>query len=209
MTRSSAGLVVLVSLLGVAGSVGTVSAFPPHFNLVAENPAGMPDVAAAMASFVVMFPTPPAPPTVTLDFTNAHGAKLGVPQGDPSLSVSCVPGAYTVTAPVVSIGAAFGARFTVVGGGFVVGACPEPVVVKNGAVVLGTMTVGAYDLDGTGGMALSDLSLWASMYFTGSCSHWGDYNGDGIITLADLSLWAAAYFSGNDVQSAPSLCLVP
>jgi hypothetical protein len=66
-------------------------------------------------------------------------------------------------------------------------------------ILIGTINVGTFDLDGANGVKLPDLSLWATDFFAvGPEPSRSDYNNNGVVDLADLSLWATAFFGmGN------------
>jgi hypothetical protein len=72
-------------------------------------------------------------------------------------------------------------------------------------VLLGSIGTGIYDMNNSGGVALSDLSLWAADYF-GTKPDRADLNGDNTVSLTDLSTWAATYFAGKSNQSAAVSC---
>ena len=92
------------------------------------------------------------------------------------------------------------ATFVVVGGGIAGGLAHASNCVKvyaDGVLLNGAgVGVDIYDLDGTGGVGLSDLSLWASDYFGGSNPDRSDYDGVGGVGLSDLGVWATTYFAG-------------
>jgi hypothetical protein len=73
-------------------------------------------------------------------------------------------------------------------------------------VLLGSITVSSYDLDGASGVGGNDLSLLATDYFAGNLAERSDLDFSGGIGGNDLSLLATGYFAGGSAVSATPLC---
>jgi hypothetical protein len=80
------------------------------------------------------------------------------------------------------------------------------VTLNNGTTSLGQMHVSIFDLNGTGGVSLADLALWAGDWSAGTNPGRSDYNDSGTVTLADLAIWGTVFFSGNSAQSSSIYC---
>jgi len=68
-------------------------------------------------------------------------------------------------------------------------------------VLLGPVTVAAYDQDGVGGVTLSDLSAWGGDFLSGTYYGRSDYDGNGIVNLSDLSNWGGVFLAANSSAS--------
>jgi hypothetical protein len=98
------------------------------------------------------------------------------------------------------------ATLAVIGGGKTGAAHNLGGKVYADGVLLGSIRVGMYDLDGAGGVTLSDLSLWAIDFFGGSNPERADYDNASGVTLSDLSIWAITFFAGGSNASATTYC---
>ncbi len=66
---------------------------------------------------------------------------------------------------------------------------------------LGSATVRVLDLDGSGGVGLSDFALLVSDLYSESYVGRSDYDCSGTLSMADLSAWATSFYSHRSVQS--------
>ncbi len=73
-------------------------------------------------------------------------------------------------------------------------------------LLIGSPTVGAFDLDGAGGLGANDLSAWLTDFGTtinfGRC----DYDCSGSMGANDLSVWLSAFGSGAQAESCTAAC---
>jgi hypothetical protein len=96
------------------------------------------------------------------------------------------------------------ATFKIVGG---VTASRTPVAAANCAkifadgVLLSSVSVNAFDQDGAGGVALADLSLWSTDFYSGLNQRRSDYDCNNAVALPDLSIWATDFYSTNSSAS--------
>lgn len=73
-------------------------------------------------------------------------------------------------------------------------------------VLLGSLNVGLYDLNGQDGVTLADLSLWSADYFSSTNPDRANYDQIGGVDLLDLSVWGGAYFGGGSNVSSATYC---
>lgn len=185
----------VVCLTGCPG-VGN-SLVPACITLVGRSGAGVVDPAG---TFVVVVRdlanNPRANALVRLDLNNAPDLHLCTTQ-QPGLIVSAVPGAMYIegrsdaagvfsTALVGGSNGAGGAS-TLFGGGriFIDG------------TLAGSPTVSTYDLDGSGGVGINDLSVWLSDFGSSTANGRSDYDCNSFNGINDLAIWLAAYGSSQ------------
>lgn len=159
--------------------------------------------------------------TVVIDFSacvNGGDVRLCANQPDPGIAVSC--GTRSVSAVTDANGIA---TFHLVGsalnpGGGTLGA-PAPGFGANGArvlangVMLGSLTVAAFDQDGEMGVNGADLARFLNDRFsfdpgTPATTLRGrsDYNADGKVDVLDLAMLLRARFAGGSSESCASAC---
>lgn len=104
------------------------------------------------------------------------------------------------------------AQFTIRGcgrGGVATIAGPCARIYADG-VLIGTLPVATYDLDGHGGVGPPDISLWLVDYFRatveGGSFARSDYDFSGTLTGADLSLLLRVALTRHSLASCTSLC---
>jgi hypothetical protein len=68
-------------------------------------------------------------------------------------------------------------------------------------VLLSSVSVNAFDQDGAGGVALADLSLWSTDFYSGLNQRRSDYDCNNAVALPDLSIWATDFYSTNSSAS--------
>ncbi|MCC6349326.1 MAG: hypothetical protein IT347_07005 [Candidatus Eisenbacteria bacterium] len=186
------------------------STIPARINLVGAN-AGVAD-AGAQSSLVTitvrdLAANPIANSSVVLDFTgNVSDTRIGDATSQLYAGVVANCGTHGVSSLTDALGVA---TFVVMGGGkSPTGAAHAAGAAKIYAdgVLLGTLNVGSYDLNGVDGVTLADLALWAADYFGAGNPDRADYNNAGGVDLVDLSTWGATYFAGGSNTSSTTYC---
>jgi hypothetical protein len=181
------------------------STVPACFNLVGSS-AGAPAQAAGSFDVVVrdLANNPVQGAHVVVDLSGCPDLHFCADQLDPSVDVDCalkMVGKFTDPngrATFVLLGGSNGAgnASTLLNGGK---------IFRNG-VLLGSPTVGAYDLDGSGGVGASDLSAWLSDFASGIPFGRSDYDCSFGVGASDLSLWLTAFGSGQQAESCTATC---
>jgi hypothetical protein len=141
---------------------------------------------------------------ITIDLSGCRDLHLCADQLDPAATVDCAH--KTVTKRTDASGTV---HFTILGGSNGAG---NAVTLLNGGKIfgdglfLGSPTVSAFDLDGSNGVAVNDLSVWLSDF--GSFVNRGrsDFDCTGAIGINDFSLLLAAYGSGTQITSCATSC---
>lgn len=136
---------------------------------------------------------------VVFDFSGMTDVRIAADPLDPRLLVNCL------TRTVRAITGADGvASATIMGSstGGVGSPTGSRVKIYADGVLLGAVPVAIYDLDGSGGVAIPDLSIWTADYFSVTNPARSDYDGNGIVSIPDLSRWGAAFFAGGSKASA-------
>lgn len=140
---------------------------------------------------------------VRLEFSVTTEVRLAATPLDPALSSDC--GGRVLSKRTDAAGRV---RFVVLGAGRGSAGLPGPVtvVVRADGVVLGSVPVVTYDLDGENGTGANDLSVWLSD--VGSLQYYGrgDYDGSGDLGGNDLSLWLGVSGSLRSSESAAPWC---
>jgi len=143
---------------------------------------------------------------VVIDLSGCPDLHLCADQLDPAMDVDCANkrvGKFTDEAGM--------ARFTLLGGSNGAGHAVELIgagrVYEDG-VLIGSPTVSAYDLDGSGGVGINDLSVWITDFGTFGNPAFGrsDYDCSGGVGINDLSVWMTAFGSGTQLQSCGASC---
>lgn len=75
-----------------------------------------------------------------------------------------------------------------------------------GDMLIGSVIVTTFDLNGSGDVGASDLSAFLDQFALGNGSLACDYNDSGFIGAADLSMWLTALASDAHIQSGGLLC---
>lgn len=139
--------------------------------------------------------------SVSIDFNGCNQSKICDSQ--------IYQGMVTTAGPVVrNLSDALGVVRLVVTGGYTASS-PATADARNCAsiyadgVLLGTLDVGAYDLNGGGGVDGADLSLWGADLFAPGAPNpsRSDYDGSGVVDGADLSLFVQALFNPSGLSS--------
>ena len=183
----------IIRLVGSAGGVADAPA--GSFTVVVRDLANNPVPGAA----------------VVLDLSGCPDATICPDQLDPNEVVNLT--AKTVRKFVDANGQA---TFTIVGGSTGNG---NAAVVSNGAVIkglvngavrifgngtlLGSPNFATYDLDGSGGLGPTDLSVFLTDIASGTPFARSDFSGDGVLNATDMCLWLTTFAAGRSVQSCP------
>lgn len=104
------------------------------------------------------------------------------------------------------------ALFRIVGGAAAIpgnnpGLATACATVRADGFVLGTLRVGAYDLNSSGGVNAADQSLFLATLFASPAGYRAraDYNGDGLVNSADLAKILAVEFTAGSIESGAAM----
>ncbi len=147
---------------------------------------------------------------VVIDFSSEYAVpdvRIGSTQPFAGLTVDCT--AKTVRALTNASGVV---TFRIVGGAQNSGNSPG--VGAGGAkvfadgVLLGSVTVEAFDQDGVSGVGANDLSAWLGDKFATGAPYYGrsDYDCNASVGANDLSVWLAVKFAAGSSASAAAYC---
>jgi hypothetical protein len=213
-------LVVLASLLSARpATAGLCFSFahcsiPSVIHLVGSS-GGVPD--AAMGEFTVvvrdLVDRPQVHVSVVVQLA-CDDIQICPNQLDPTMNVNCAQ--KTVSKYTDETGTA---RFTIMGSSRAQGgaSCWNAVgrIFANGVAIANGgcgadpgVRIAAFDLDGSGGLGPSDVSVWLSDFASNTDSAWtrSDYNGDGRLGPSDLSIWLKAFAAGASAESCAANC---
>lgn len=140
--------------------------------------------------------------TITFDFGGCTGVRLSTESLDPAVVPMCASRSWSTLSDLQGV-----ARLTVLGGstGAAAPAVSRVHIYADG-VLLGTLPVATYDLDGNGGVNSADLALWMDDYGSGTPMDRSDYDGNGLVDSSDLASWLTAYSLGGSAESASAYC---
>ena len=130
--------------------------------------------------------------------------RLASDQLDPRVTAHC--GTHAVSTVSGGDGTA---HFTILGGGRSPAGAPAAanrLIVHADGVRLGTIPLTCYDLNGTSGLELADVSAWGRDFFGNLDPVRADFDADGRVDLLDLSLWSALYLQGAYGGSPAAYC---
>lgn len=208
----AAQVVVAVVLFGSLAWAQTARAVPSAANSSIPSHVVMVGRLAALAdtglgSFTIVVRdlanNPIANATVEFRVLNCEGARLSANPLQPGVTARCATHGYTAVSDVHGE-----VRMCLVGGGTVgspPGAGPCAQVFAAG-VLLGTSSVAIFDLDGTGGVGINDLSQWLTDFGLNEPISRSDFDGSGSVTISDLSVWLDAWSRGTSAEGATSYC---
>lgn len=215
LVRKAAALAACGVLFGAAVAFAGVpspglSTIPARINLVGAN-AGTADSGPLFALVTVtvrdLAANPIANSSVVLDFNgDISDTRIGdaASQLYPGVVANC--GTHGISSLTDGLGVA---TFVVMGGGKnpagAAHAAGAGKVYADG-VLLGSINVGMYDLNGQDGVTLTDLSLWSADYFSSTNPDRANYDQIGGVDLLDLSIWGGAYFGGGSNVSSATYC---
>jgi hypothetical protein len=215
LVRKAAALAACGVLFGAAVAFAGVpdpinSTVPSRINLVGVNSGTLAIDQASLGALVSVtvrdLAANPIPnSSVVLDFTNAlSDTRIGDTQPYASLATNCSTHGISAIADGSGV-----ATFAVQGGGYAVagaahgaGACR----VYADGVLIGTINVGTYDMNGSNGVDALDLSRLGNDVLGGTNPDRGDFDNSGATDGLDISIWAAVFFSGRSDQSAATYC---
>ena len=195
------------------GFPSTDSDVPCGFNLVGTH-AGVADPRGGFTIVVRDFAhNPVADCEVTIDFGACSDIRIATVQPSPGVTVECLaspPHHALVHATSDALGTV---RMSIVGfatntGAHDPGSGFKCATVYAGTTNLGTVNVGAFDQNGSGGINPVDISVYLPDQFGFPATFRGrsDFNCTGTITPADLSILLAALFGSGSTQSAADYC---
>ena len=203
----------LLLLLGLATPSLALAGIPPVNNSIIPacislvgSTGGV--AAAAAGGFVVIVRdlanNPVAGASVVIDLSGCSDLSICADQLDPEVTVNCA--AVTVRKFTAVDGSV---HFTILGGSN--GAGNASTLLNGGriyanGVLLGSPTMSAFDLDGSGGVGAGDLSAWLGDFFTGNPYGRSDYDCSGNVGANDLSMWLGVFGSGAMAESCASRC---
>jgi hypothetical protein len=190
----------------------TFSTIPERINLVGADAGTSTADAGPLYALVTVTvrdlgANPIANSSVVLDFSgDVSDTRVGdaLSQLYPGVVANC--GTFGVSSLTDALGVA---TFVVMGGGKnptgVAHAAGAGKVYADG-VLLGSINVGMYDLNGQDGVTLADLSLWSADYFSAANPDRANYDQVGGVDLLDLSVWGGTYFAGGSNVSSAAYC---
>ncbi len=196
-----AAIAILSALPGPAHAVGVPYApnclVPSHIDLVGINgttdPAGTFFVNVRDIDGVVI----PAA-TVQIDFGQCSDVVLSAAQPYSGLLVSCV----TSTVSATTDGA--GTAVFSIAGGIADRTAVSPVgcaeIYANG-ILIGSVSVAAFDQDGIDGVTTNDLALWLCDLSTPAYEPRSDFDHDGVVSPADLRFMLSVLRIGGSTTS--------
>ena len=179
---------------------------PTRISLVGTH-AGAPDGAGSFTVVVRdLTNNPTNGASVVVDLSNCTDLALCSDQSDPAALVNCVA---KTTRKFTNITGSV--SFTVLGGSNGSG---NASTLLNGAriyangIPIGSPTASAFDLDGSHGVGINDLSVWLTDFATAGSPPFGrsDFDGDGSLGINDLSVWVTAFGAGGSVAGCAASC---
>ena len=205
-----ATLITAVGLLaGTAAMAGvpsaTTSTQPTGIALVGQT-AGTPDGTSfgAAAYTIRDASSNPVPgSTVIMNFAACTDVKLCSITQPVSMSVNCA--AKTVTGVTDAAGLV---TFRVVGGGNLAGVhttAPCVSVTADG-VPLNTVRAATFDMNGSSGVTLGDITLAKNDFTFNPTFTRSDFNKNGAVTLADITVIKVVFSAGGSAASCGTYC---
>lgn len=213
LVRKAAAFAACGVILGAAVAFAGVpspgnSTIPVRVNLVGHDiGTGQPDGAQAFSSVTVtvrdLGNNPIANSSVVIDFSGCvSDTRLGDTQPFAGLTANCGTHGISALTDVAGV-----ATFVIEGGGNASApahASGAGKVYADG-VLLGSINVGLYDLNGLTGVDGLDLSLFGADLFSVGTEDRADYDNSGTLDGLDLSVFGAALF-GTSNASAATYC---
>lgn len=213
LVRKAAALAACGALFGAAVAFAGVpspgnSTIPARINLVGHSiGTGQPDGAQAASSVTVtvrdLGNNPIANSSVVFDFSGCvSDTRIGDTQPYAGLTANCGTHGISGLTDVTGV-----ATFVVEGGG--IAGAPKHAFgagkIYADGVLLGSVNVGLYDLNGLTGVDGLDLSLFGADLFSAGQEDRADYDNSGTVDGLDLSVFGAALF-GTSQASAATYC---
>ena len=210
--RSKRILLIGVVLLlragqGVAGGPSaTTSTVPAHITLVGSRD-GEPDASSAFTVVARdLFGDPKNGCSVVIDLSDCAELSLCADQLDAGATVNCAAKTtrkFTNVLGEVSfilLGSARGRGNAVTS--------PGLAKIYADGMLLRSVAVSAFDLDGSNGVGINDLSVWLSDF--GAPGHptfaRSDFDGNGTLGINDLSVWLTAFGAQGSSQGCTTSC---
>lgn len=203
-------LLPILGLLAIAGAARAGLPSPANSTIPSQIPVvglygAQPDTLTGAVEVIVRDIANNVVPNslVTLDFPTAPEVHLATDMHAAGVSVDC--GTHRVSKYTDAAGRA---RFTIVGYGSGLTAQPGALraVIYESGHLLGWAPVVIYDLDGFGGMAANDASLWLHDFGALENAGRGDYDNTGSLGANDLSVWLTTFGRLGSAESATSVC---
>ena len=202
--RSWPGLVLLLLSPLAASACGlpnpALCTLPSQIRLVGSN-GGARDDAAGRFRIVLrdLVNQPVVNGMVVIDFSGCPDVVICADQLDPDVLV------YGPAKTVRKFTDADGTvSFTVLGGSTGTGTAatraPSAQVYCDG-VLIGTLGVAAFDLDGVSGLGAADLTAWLTDFASGVAWGRSDYDANGTLGAGDLADWLTRFASGASATS--------
>ena len=198
-------------LIASAAMAGVPSAanctIPPAITMVGSL-AGTPD---PFGTFTVtvrdLTNQPQNGASVVVDFSGCTDIRICCDPLDAGCVVCCIDKTLKKLANLAGQ-----VTFTVLGGSTGSGnaislqGCPK--IYANG-VLIGSPTVSCFDLDGSNGVGINDLSVWLTDFGTSGNPAFGrsDFDGSGTVGINDLSVWLTMF--GNGASAASCTVISP
>lgn len=208
-----ASLAVVSTLLLRGGASADVPSpghcsVPSHVSLVGHS-GGTPDPGGEFEVVVRKASNLPVPGAdVVIDFSGDPDARIGADVLESGVTAEC--DLSWIRALADGEGRA---TFRIVGGGTGGPAqcangssCAGTVRIYADGILLATIPLSIYDLDGISGVGGADLSIWLEDFGSGADPARSDYDGDQAVSGSDLSLWLDRYGSGLSLQSGSIYC---
>jgi len=189
------------------------STVPQHINLVALKGGVVDPVGEFTIVVRDLANNPVVGANVDIDFGQCTpDIRIGSSQPYPGLTTSCDGPVGHVRAITDALGIA---RFRIVGAasnptGHAPGASTACARVTADGILLGTMSVGAFDQDGSSGVNPTDASICFSdsldFFMNGSYVGRSDYNNSGTINPVDISILLGVSLRRESLASAAAYC---
>lgn len=200
---TAAGLLIASAAMAGVPSPGN-SVIPQCISLVGSA-ASVPDAAGTFSVIVRDLANNPLNgASVVIDLSNCTDLAMCDNQLDAGATVNCAAKTtrkftdITGTVSFIVLGGSNGSgnATTLLGGGR---------IYANGTL-LGSPTVAAFDLDGSSGVAINDLSVWLTDFGTGINYGRSDFDCTGSVGINDLSVWLTEFGAGTSVASCSVNC---
>jgi hypothetical protein len=211
---SLGGLLLATAAMATPPSPGN-STVPPCISLVGSK-NGVPDPSGTFTVTVRdLANNPQSGATVTIDLQGCTDLKLCADQLDPNATLLCDATHTQVSKLTNALGQA---TFIVLGvsNGYTGGANPHTnatTLLGGGRIfanlmLIGSPTVSCYDLDGSQGVGIGDLTAWLIDFGTFNAPPFGrsDYDCSGNVGINDLSLWLTEFGAATSPLPTQPVC---
>ena len=179
---------------------GQNSTIPGMIRLVGHDGRGTPDPIGLFTVTVRDLANDPVRGAkVDVDFSSCPDALLSSVQ-ESGITVVCAArtvSAFTDAAGRVTMSLIGSARSGLPANG--------PAKIYADGVLLGSVDVSMFDLDGSDGVHGSDLAAWAADFVSGTNPARSNFDGVGLVGGGDLAWWAGVFIKGTSILGARSL----